>query len=439
MTAPAVTLLNLFQSDRWGEHQLPLGSLYIDAALAAAGCEVDFRDLQFVPVNSFWDPDALARHVGDTHGIVGISMMIDALPLGIALARRLHEADPTVQIVLGGPGPSSYAAQIVQRFPWIRAVVRKEGEETFPEIVAALTEGRSLRGIAGIDAFEDGVAIHEHERGLFRKLDDLPSPRLDRLPLGDYAYYTTIASRGCPYGCRFCSIQTRSERTVRSRSPAAVVDELLWVQANMGTDFVAFQDDIFLLNRKWVRRFIAERERRGLTMRWGAFARVDGVDEAWLDEVVAGGMSHVTYGIDAGSDSMLDGISKGFHMDRAIRALEHSVTRVLTTGYFIWGYPDETLEDFFGTYQAAHHAQYLGARAFVGHLIPLAGAPVTQDFTGELTWHDAYPFMRVVRPPAHSELLGLVRQHPDIFGAFYSFPTPSQDAKWGLAGGLGAA
>lgn len=441
MSAPAVTLVNLFRSSR-SEHVLPLGCLWLRAQCERQGIAVDLRDLQFLPRAAFEDPDAIADAIGDSHAILGISCMVDLLPLAVAVVRRLKERVPERLVVLGGWGPSTVAAALVAAFPWIDFVARGEGDETLPELVRALSAGDAdaLAKVRGLDGRYRGLPVHTPDRPPVADVTALAEPRLDDLDLSRFDYYTTVTARGCPYQCSFCEIPGMEERRVRTRTVDAVVDELARVHDRFGVDFVGFQDDIFLLSHKRVDAILDGLARRGVPMRWSGFARANAVDEAWLERLAAKGCDQVTFGIEAGADTLLTAMTKALSVKKAFTGITRALRHVSVRTFFLWGFPFETLDDFMGTAHAAFLADHLGVAVEAGHVVPLAGSPLYHDHVasgGELELHPRYPFGRIIQPPRSPELYALVSANPLIFPAFWSFPTPDRDAKWAVAGRLG--
>ena len=434
MTA-AITLVNLFQSSS-GERVLPLGILWLRAALERADVEVELRDFQFLTREAFGDPDGLAESLDGSRGILGLSLMSDSLPMAVALCRRLKERRPERRIVLGGPGPSTVATLLVRAFPWIDAIVRKEGEETLTELVLAWSEGGQITAVRGVDGRADGEPFHAPDRPFVMDLDTLAEPRIDDLDLATYSHYNTVTSRGCPFGCRFCEIHAYEERRVRTRSVENVVAELVRAHRDYGVSFVGFQDDVFFLSRERVEAILSGLEREGVSLGWTGFTRAGQVDPDWLAGLAKRGLQGIAFGVEAGSDALLGRVKKGLTLRQAFTAIASAVPHVHTRCFFLWGFPDETLEDFLGTTQAVFHAELLGAHVEVGQVVPLPGSLLYLQLDGELEYHDAYPFSRIIEVRQHEELRELVRAHPKIFPAFYSFPTPNREEKWAMAGGL---
>lgn len=429
---PGITLVNLWMTEP-GSRYLPLGLLWLRAALERDGVPVEIRDMQFLSPMEREDPEGLAAQLDDTHEVVGLSLMSNALPLAVALTRLLRERRPERRVILGGPGPTTVARALVAAFPWIDLVVRGEGENTLVALMAALPHGEARR-VAGVSGRDAEGPFHTPDRELVIDQDTLAEPRYDDVDLRRYSLYTTVTARGCPYTCRFCEIPSYESRRVRRRSVEAVVGELARAWHEYGVRYVGFQDDIFLLSRSRVEAICDGLAARGVAMEWGGFARAGQHDPDWLLSLSDRGMRAVAFGIEAGSDRLLDRLAKGLTVRKALSGIGAAVRHLHTRCFFLWGFSDERLEDFFGTVAAAAHAEILGAHPEIGHVVPLGGSPLYLSWRdGPLEYFDRYPFARVIVPPAAADLREMIVAHPDVFSAFYAFPTPEREEKWALA------
>jgi radical SAM superfamily enzyme YgiQ (UPF0313 family) len=138
---------------------------------------------------------------------------------------------------------------------------RRRGEETFLELLAYLDEPAATgtpAHVAGI-AYRacDGTITRTTPRRRRRKLDELPWPAWDMFPLekyldarlffsmpfeGSQRPMVILATRGCPYTCKFCSNEQMWGTSFFMRDPCCVVDEMEhYVRTYRATDF-HFQD-----------------------------------------------------------------------------------------------------------------------------------------------------------------------------------------------------
>jgi hypothetical protein len=89
------------------------------------------------------------------------------------------------------------------------------------------------------------------------------------LPIG--TSYLTMNSRGCPYRCTFCfnnffaklpgPVANRG-KYVRQRSVERCLEELVEAKRRWNIQFVDFEDDVFTLDKEWMRTFLTEYKRQ---------------------------------------------------------------------------------------------------------------------------------------------------------------------------------
>ena len=105
------------------------------------------------------------------------------------------------------------------------------GEETSKELLRAIEENKELDSIKGITFRKGNKIVRNNEKELINDLNKIPFPSYGLLPMHKYRigrlrYSAIITSRGCPFGCIFCSTSYMFGRKWRARSPENVVDEL---------------------------------------------------------------------------------------------------------------------------------------------------------------------------------------------------------------------
>lgn len=119
--------------------------------------------------------------------LVGISLLTFLAPRGYEIADRFRERG--VQVVLGGIHASALPEEALQHAD---SVVVGEAEEIWPTLLRDVERGQLQR-------------IYKAERR--PSLARLPRPRLDLLYRKGYLNANCVqATRGCPFGCDFCSV-----------------------------------------------------------------------------------------------------------------------------------------------------------------------------------------------------------------------------------------
>lgn len=441
MSTPDVTLVNLnmlairYVDALEVERHVPLGPLYLTSSLEAAGLSVDFRDYQLFEGVDPFRPEALVEFCANPGKVIGLSCMANLLPFTILAARELKEAYPDRPIVLGGVGPVAVEQKILDRFPWIDAVAHGEGERSVPHVVKALLNGRDLDGVPGLYYRANGSGIRRNPAPpRIEDLEALPRPAYDRIDYSLYAGHNIITSRGCPYLCSFCSVAPIWGRTPHFRDPRGIVDEMAFLHEHHGVELFLFQDEFFVSSKERVHEFCGAIAERGLDVKWKAFARVNLTDRAVMEAMAKAGCVEIRFGIECGSDTMLEKVEKGFSIEQAIEVVSEAVChfpRVDT--FFIWGFPFETMDDFYETLGQMLYFRLLGARILPSLLTYLPQTEIYKQLEDKgrlqfypgllpeymLTGHEICADGYLQMDEDHKEIFDFVQEHPDIFPGFF--------------------
>lgn len=227
-----------------------------------------------------------------------------------------------------------------------RAVVRGEPEG----IVPALAAGEPPAGVRGITWSRDGAAVHNPDAEPVR-LDDLPPPALDLLPLERYSYevmggrFTLLEmSRGCASECSFCLLKTYGDG-VRRKSVPRLLAEIEDARAR-GVRRAYFIDLEFTVLRRQVLELCDALIAADLDFEWCCQTRFDLVDDELLERMRRAKCTLIHFGVEAGSDAVLSTLNKGIDM-AAIREGMRRVKKsgIRTATFFMTGFPDSTEKD----------------------------------------------------------------------------------------------
>jgi anaerobic magnesium-protoporphyrin IX monomethyl ester cyclase len=176
-------------------------------------------------------------------------------------------------------------------------------------------------------------------------------------PLGFFEA-NIVASRGCVYNCTFCAAarSLNKDYPVRERSKESLIQELLGIlQAYPNTQSVRVLDDLFLKSNDTIQKAIDVFSQ--FNIQWRSMAHVQTfrkTSDALMQQLRASGCFELFIGIESGSPKVLGEINK----TKDIPTILENLTKVFHAGinikgYFIFGFPDETLEDMELTYQLA--------------------------------------------------------------------------------------
>ncbi|MBM3300598.1 MAG: radical SAM protein, partial [Deltaproteobacteria bacterium] len=435
-----ITLINLnMLLMRYGEESerelhVPLGCLYLTRALEDAGFSVDFRDYQICDADDLFEIDTFLTFLEDPAPVIGLSCMANLLPFTILAAQALKDRYPDRTVILGGVGAKAVEDRILTRFPWIDLIARGEGELTGPELLRALKNGPDLSAVAGVSYRENGAVRHTADRERIRRLDAIALPAFHRVPLESYAGYGMMTSRGCPYLCTFCSVAPIWNHESFSRSPRGIVEEMKLLNREAGVELFLFQDEFFVSGKKQVLSFCRELERSGLDVRWKAFGRVNLTDTEMMRAMANCGCVELRFGIESGSDTILSRIQKGFTAAESVELIPRAIEifpRVDT--FYVWGFPFETMEDFYQTLFQMVSFRMMGARILPSLLSLLPQTKIFQDLSAEtklefcpflmpefiFTGHEVLRDGTVELPDKHRHYFDLVTENPDVFPGFF--------------------
>ncbi|MGB9631260.1 MAG: B12-binding domain-containing radical SAM protein, partial [Candidatus Methanodesulfokora sp.] len=186
---------------------------------------------------------------------------------------------------------------------------------------------------------------------LIPNLDEIPIPAYDLLPMHLYRFEslrfgTIITSRGCPFNCIFCSSSLQFGKRWRAHSKERVIEELRILHQDYGVREVEFLDDTFTLDRRRAREISREIVREGLDISWTASSRVNTFDLETGREMKRAGAHTIYFGIESGSQKILDLIGKGITVEQSISAVKSAKkAKLRALGSFIIGFPEETEDD----------------------------------------------------------------------------------------------
>jgi radical SAM superfamily enzyme YgiQ (UPF0313 family) len=286
--------------------------------------------------------------------VVGVSSMTPTFSQAVAICRTVKRYSDAVT-VLGGVHVTALKGEILDPHPEVDFVVYGEGEETLGELCQALAQGeQDFSGIAGL-VFRrtDGTTHINPPRELIKDVDSLPFPARDLVDmsrLGSHRYIdsgrvsaTITSSRGCPFNCAFCSSHITMGKRYRIRSVANVLAEVDEVVQRFGVSHLAFEDDTFTLKPERVQEICEGLIARRYDLTWFCLSRVETMTEELARLMRRAGCRLVSFGIETGSQEILEKIHKKISLIQAQKAIEACYRAGLRTqGTFILGFPFDT-------------------------------------------------------------------------------------------------
>lgn len=350
---------------------LPLGLAYIAAVLLEDGRDVKVRDFNVSGLN-VQRIDSIVRQKPQ---VVGISAHTETYPNALTIAKRIKELNKDIHVIIGGPHASILPKEVTSEES-VDFVVAGEGEETMMELIGYLLDGNgSLVDIKGI-CYKDkeGNVRLNPRRGLLNP-DDLPYPARHLFPQELYQEKWSISTArgGCPFKCPFCSASFIWEGHRRPRSPENIINELKYLYEVKGADYTFFSEDLFTLNKKWVKKLLRLIKDLGYPVRWGCATRVDCVDEELLTEMVEAGCKSIQFGVESGSQEVLDHV-KGIQKEAVLETIKTCVRLdINVASSFMIPFPQDTVETIQETKEFIKDLHDAGSQIYMSYTTPFPG------------------------------------------------------------------
>ena len=340
----------------------PSGLGYLASELLNAGYEVEVLDINGLRYSKPEVEAIIEASSADIFGVGGLITVYKYIKWLIQEIKRYH---PDKKVIAGGSAASSIPRTFLENTQADIAVIG-EGEKTIVELVQALEEKVDLRGLPGIwHKNSDGAILSNSMRPAIKNLDTISFPAWDLFPMDIYLQnpvgspniakwengmsgmetpftMNVLPSRGCPYKCIYCYHDFMGAK-YRHRSGQNILDEITYIVERYGVSYIHFTDDDFVINRKHVMNFCELLIESGLNIQWGSSGRVNLMTEELLAKMAEAGCIWIGYGIESGSQKMLDTMKKQVTVEQARRAIQLTQKYIRSVDCsFMIGTPGET-------------------------------------------------------------------------------------------------
>jgi len=267
--------------------------------------------------------------------IVGVTLNTFQVRSARAVAKAVRSVSSHIRLVIGGPHAMAWDGEGDN-------VVVGEGENAWLELLGHPAEVHTI----------DDVPVPDYNLVDLRRFCGTP-------PMIAPPSMSIMASRGCPGQCIFCNTPLFWGKKVRYRNPELVLEEIETLHRHHGINEVFFQDDTFNLNHDWATAIFEGILRRNLQKRM-AFKVTGRVNRRltsrpYLELAKRAGVWNIFYGVESGSQAMLDNMKKGTTVEesRAAIALTHEVG-IDAQCSFVVGCPGETWQTLRETDKLIH-------------------------------------------------------------------------------------
>jgi len=314
-------------------------------------------------------------------------------------------------------------------------------------IINAYESDSDYSEIPGVSFISDGNIQRPCGAGLVPDINELPFPARHLLPMYDYRTsavrtrhfpaYSMITSRGCPLKCTFCYNKMEYRRKVRYLDAERKVNEMEYLINEYGAKEIHFWDDNFILNKSIVEEFCEEMENRKLKIPFDIEVIIHAANRDFvipsLERLKKLGLYSVSFGIESGTQRMLDFMDKKTDLDTIRRVVNETRKVGLDVrGYFLIGFPSETKDEILETIDFSKSIKLDYATFSV--LIPLPGTPLFDIAKKEPQFHKEYwkeivlseisfPKPPLIYHPADVSEKELIELHRKACNNFYMRPS----------------
>lgn len=326
-----------------------LGLACIAAPLAKAGHEVAILDLNLY-ANS---KEILTKKLKDLKPeIIGLTATTAVAHKIVDIAKTAKDILPDVTIVAGGPHPTAVPENLLENSR-IDIVVLGEGDKIFQAIV----ETQDLKEIPNIYYKKNGAIAHSQilDEGI-KDLDalefpayflyDIPKYIMPRIFSRESPLGVMETSRGCYAHCVYCNKNIHGYK-LRQKSPQRVVDEMEYL-LKLGFREIHITDDVFTADMPRAYKICEQILRRNLKFPWypRGGIRVDRINKELLVIMKKAGCYRIPFGVESGSQRVLDVIKKKITLQQAEEAVRFAKEAGLEVEcYFMLALPTETRKD----------------------------------------------------------------------------------------------
>ena len=360
-------------------------SISLSLAMLGAICQNLGRNTKVLDLNLYFDwTDRLLLTVHDYEpDLVGITFTTPTYYLANEIAKTIkRENEKDVTIVGGGAHATALPRETLMGSAFDGLAIG-EADLSFQELIKTAD-----KNTPGWFWKSDNNFV---KTGVFPQisfLDNLPHGAFDLFDTEKYIYPEETSrknpvclletSRGCYAKCSFCNKNIFGHR-IRKKSSRRIVDEIEYI-LSCGFGEIHLSDDSFTADLNHAKGMCDEILARGLKFPWvpRSGIRVDRITGKVLEIMRKAGCYHVPFGIESGSQNVINRINKGITIEQVRNSVK--IAKELefeTTGYFMIGLPGETVETLMKTLDFASELQLDHVK--FGFTIPLPGTPMFEE------------------------------------------------------------
>ena len=316
-----------------------------------------------------YEVQAFVEHIGpiqwDTvleSDVVCFHAFSSTMPKTIEYINKIKAARPDMPIIMGGTHASVMSEDTLQ---YCDLVVRKEGDETLPEVLREWQNGGDLSNILGISYWEDGRVRNNPDRPFTQDFETIPDlelihgyldwPKWKLLKKLKMRWQLLQTSRGCPYDCSFCIAPRELGRGYRLRSIDSIIADIKYQQDLVGSKYFFIVDNHFTVNRQRTKDLLNRIIEEKINWYGICFTRMEVArDEELLSLLKKAQINTLYMGLESFDNNVLKLLNKAQTQEglrKSLARIKAHGLRVL--GSFVMGSDEDTVASIRSTIDSA--------------------------------------------------------------------------------------
>jgi anaerobic magnesium-protoporphyrin IX monomethyl ester cyclase len=344
-------------------------------------------------VESSWK-SRLTKELKKNPKIVAITCMTGPQITDALSISKFVKQNSKAKVVWGGIHPSLLPRQTLEN-QFIDIIIQGEGEITFFELLKTISENKHLKNVMGIWYKEGSNIKKTKERKFITNLDNLPNLPYHLIDINKYIEtkkakpqeksISILTSRGCPNQCIYCFHKSFNKSCWRALSAERVVKEVEYFSKKYNITNLFIIDDNFFVNKRRVLDIINsdifKHGKISLDILGASIEAVDSLTNEELKMLHNRGLRSVLFGVESGSQKILDYIRKGITVEQVIRVNQRLGRLGVRANYsFMTGFPKETREDIISTIKLISRLEKDNPLVNKGTVKPVICYPGTQMY-----------------------------------------------------------
>jgi len=329
---------------------------YLQAELIKSNIETTFFD-EYIG-------DSVKKIIELSPKIIVISAITSDVERSLLFIKKIKKKINTLKIILCGQDPSGRPDFYINK-QGVDYIALGEAEQSIARLITYMDSGLPSN-------LPDGIIDTNIKNKTFPvlvgELDSLAMPYYSERELKGYTFFYPVdvdqkikyghilTSRGCPYGCLFCTQVLRESygKKMRYHSIDRIIEEIKRLRSQ-GVNFLLFDDDNFCFDKEWSIAFLNRIIEEDIQIPWQTHIRVENINEEIINLFKKTNCKLIRLGVESGSHKILKNTGKTKDSDKYLlqseRVFKWAKERSISTLFLcLIGNVDETYSDILKTF-----------------------------------------------------------------------------------------